>query len=225
MLDPIFPSPDLNSNRKLLINELPQEIKYTLIFDEEIDSPPLKKLFDEYHEKHSSPEPKDPKDDDKKAADGKAGTNKRRQLDDFLAAVRDDMSRVYKVTEDGKHHQSRRAVPASKPFEINAADCALWASGLVFDTRDPEHCVLVQLSDVATEAFDMEFVGTELEGVHYPDRELLYFLEFGCRLKSKFPFAAVVCPPHVSARPWMRELVEQVNDEFNIRLLTLLTGA
>lgn len=138
---------------------------------------------------------------------------KRRQLDDFLAAVRDDMSRVYKVTEDGKHHQSRRAVPASKPFEINAADCALWASGLVFDTRDPEHCVLVQLSDVATEAFDMEFVGTELEGVHYPDRELLYFLEFGCRLKSKFPFAAVVCPPHVSARPWMRELVEQVNDE------------
>ena len=94
MLDPIFPSPDLNSNRKLLINELPQEIKYTLIFDEEIDSPPLKKLFDEYHEKHSSPEPKDPKDDDKKAADGKAGTNKRRQLDEIQSDNEEELEEM-----------------------------------------------------------------------------------------------------------------------------------
>lgn len=44
VLDPIFPSPDLSSNRKLLINELPQEIKYQLIFDEDIEGPALKKM-------------------------------------------------------------------------------------------------------------------------------------------------------------------------------------
>lgn len=44
VLDPIFPSPDLTTNRKLLINELPQELKYILIFDEDIDGPELKKI-------------------------------------------------------------------------------------------------------------------------------------------------------------------------------------
>jgi hypothetical protein len=34
VLDPIFPSPNLNSNKKIFINELPHEIKYRLIFDE-----------------------------------------------------------------------------------------------------------------------------------------------------------------------------------------------
>ena len=34
VLDPIFPSPTLNSNKKIFINELPHEIKYSLIFDE-----------------------------------------------------------------------------------------------------------------------------------------------------------------------------------------------
>ena len=50
VLDPIFPSPDLSSNRKLLINELPQEIKYQLIFDEDIEGPALKKMFDEFYQ-------------------------------------------------------------------------------------------------------------------------------------------------------------------------------
>lgn len=138
---------------------------------------------------------------------------KLRLLDEYLQTVRDDISRVYKVTADGKHHQSRRPRALRNPFEINASDCASWAAGLVFDTRDKDHCVLVNLRDVATGAFDMEFLGTALEGVHYPDRELLHYLEFGCRLKSRFPFAAVVCPPHVSARPWMNEIVEQVREE------------
>ena len=37
VLDPVFPSPDLFHNRKCAINEIPQEIKFTLVFDEEID--------------------------------------------------------------------------------------------------------------------------------------------------------------------------------------------
>ena len=45
VLDPIFPSPDLTTNRKLTINELPQELKYQLIFDDEIDGPQVKKLL------------------------------------------------------------------------------------------------------------------------------------------------------------------------------------
>mmetsp|Transcript_24239 Transcript_24239/g.37369 ORF Transcript_24239/g.37369 Transcript_24239/m.37369 type:complete len:119 (+) Transcript_24239:2633-2989(+) len=45
-LDPLFPSPDLTTNRKLQVNELPQEIKYTLIFDEETDGPEIKDMFD-----------------------------------------------------------------------------------------------------------------------------------------------------------------------------------
>ena len=38
MLDPVFPSPDPQHNRKYSINEIPQEIKFTLVFDEEIDN-------------------------------------------------------------------------------------------------------------------------------------------------------------------------------------------
>ena len=45
----MFPLPDLNSNRKQQINELPQEIKYSLIFDEEIDGPYVKEVFDSYN--------------------------------------------------------------------------------------------------------------------------------------------------------------------------------
>ena len=68
VLDPIFPSPDLSSNRKLLINELPQEIKYQLIFDEEIEGPGLKKIFDEFYQDYELDAP----DDEKKAGpDGK----------------------------------------------------------------------------------------------------------------------------------------------------------
>jgi len=44
-IDPIFPSPDLTTNRKLLINELPQELKYQLIFDEDIDGPQTKEIM------------------------------------------------------------------------------------------------------------------------------------------------------------------------------------
>ena len=42
VLDPLFPPPEMSQNRKLLINELPQEIKYQLIFDEKIEGPELK---------------------------------------------------------------------------------------------------------------------------------------------------------------------------------------
>lgn len=44
-LDPIFPSPDLGHNRKCAINEIPQELKFTLVFDEDIDRPALDELF------------------------------------------------------------------------------------------------------------------------------------------------------------------------------------
>lgn len=44
-LDPFFPSPDLSHNRKFQLNELPQEVKFQLCFDEEIDGPELRKQF------------------------------------------------------------------------------------------------------------------------------------------------------------------------------------
>eukprot|EP00347_Sterkiella_histriomuscorum_P023784 403333401 len=48
ILDPIFPSPDLSSNKKCAINEIPQEIKFTLVFDETIEGPELKKLQNKF---------------------------------------------------------------------------------------------------------------------------------------------------------------------------------
>ena len=43
-MDPIFPSPDVHNNRKHSM--IPQEVKYTLVFDEDIDGAELKKLRD-----------------------------------------------------------------------------------------------------------------------------------------------------------------------------------
>lgn len=36
-LDPFFPSPDMSANRKFQLNELPQEVKFSLVFDEDIE--------------------------------------------------------------------------------------------------------------------------------------------------------------------------------------------
>jgi len=44
-LDPLFPSPDLGTNKKCQFNEIPQELKFTLVFDEDIDGPELKKIW------------------------------------------------------------------------------------------------------------------------------------------------------------------------------------
>lgn len=51
VLDPIFPSPDMQGNRKPMVNELPNEIKYSLIFDEEVDGPEIKQMYEEFHER------------------------------------------------------------------------------------------------------------------------------------------------------------------------------
>lgn len=48
-MDPLFPSPDLTSNKKLLVNELPHEIKYSLIFDEDIDGEEIKEIHKAYN--------------------------------------------------------------------------------------------------------------------------------------------------------------------------------
>ena len=47
VLDPIFPSPDLSSNRKYSINEIPQELKYTLVYDAKVDGAELDHLDNE----------------------------------------------------------------------------------------------------------------------------------------------------------------------------------
>lgn len=39
----------MQSNKKLLVNELPLEIKYTLIFDEEADAPVVRELYEKYN--------------------------------------------------------------------------------------------------------------------------------------------------------------------------------
>jgi len=44
VIDPVFPSPDLANNRKYQMNEIPQEIKFSLIFDELIDGPQIEQL-------------------------------------------------------------------------------------------------------------------------------------------------------------------------------------
>jgi len=48
-LDPIFPSPGLTPNRSKFINEIPQELKYSLIFDEDLDGPEVNKILDDYN--------------------------------------------------------------------------------------------------------------------------------------------------------------------------------
>jgi hypothetical protein len=44
-LDPLFPSPDLSHNRKFQLNELPQEVKFTLVFDEDVEGEKLRKIM------------------------------------------------------------------------------------------------------------------------------------------------------------------------------------
>ena len=41
VLDPVFQPADLSILRKSSVNELPQEIKFTLVFDEATDGPEL----------------------------------------------------------------------------------------------------------------------------------------------------------------------------------------
>lgn len=99
VLDPIFPSPDLSSNRKLLINELPQEIKYQLIFDEEIEGPALKKMFDEFYHDCELDAP----DDEKKVGpDGKptASSKPRRPLDEIASDNEDELDEMDKEEEE-----------------------------------------------------------------------------------------------------------------------------
>ena len=140
------------------------------------------------------------------------------RLTKWQRAVELDVKRAYDVNRNGSHHQSRRAGPASKPFEIRPEDCAPWTLGLVFDTRDPSHCILASVEDVERTRFDVEVIEAAI-GDDFPDRELLFCLEFGCRLKSAFPFSVVVCPPHLSARPWMHELAKGVDEETEAKWL------
>lgn len=44
-LDPLFPSPDLSHNRKFQLNELPQEVKFTLVFDEDVEGEKIRKIM------------------------------------------------------------------------------------------------------------------------------------------------------------------------------------
>lgn len=45
MLDPLFPSPDLSHNRKFQLNELPQEVKFVLVFDEHVEGEKIRANF------------------------------------------------------------------------------------------------------------------------------------------------------------------------------------
>lgn len=45
MLDPVFQPSDSSSHKKGTVNEIPQELKFTLVFDETTDSPALQKLM------------------------------------------------------------------------------------------------------------------------------------------------------------------------------------
>ena len=46
-VDPIFPPPENFSQRKQVVNELCPENKYDLVFNEKIDGPELRELFQE----------------------------------------------------------------------------------------------------------------------------------------------------------------------------------
>lgn len=45
VLDPLFPSPDLSHNRKFQLNELPQEVKFQLVFDEDTEGEQIRETF------------------------------------------------------------------------------------------------------------------------------------------------------------------------------------
>lgn len=47
VLDPLFPGPDQTHNRKAQVNELPQEVKYQLVFDEEMMGSKLRALLNQ----------------------------------------------------------------------------------------------------------------------------------------------------------------------------------
>ena len=45
MLDPVFQPSDSSSHKKGTVNEIPQELKFTLVFDEKSESSALQKLM------------------------------------------------------------------------------------------------------------------------------------------------------------------------------------
>ena len=89
----------MSSNRKLLINELPQEIKYQLIFDEDVEGPALKRMNDEFYgnDEYSAA------DDEKKVGpDGKPvpAAKPRRPMDEIASDNEDELDEMDKEEEE-----------------------------------------------------------------------------------------------------------------------------
>ena len=140
------------------------------------------------------------------------------ELKTLLENVRVDLKRAHLQCKTAREvhgkfgRKSRRPPNASKPCEILDRHCAAWARGLVFDCSNPRRCTLVNFEEVPRSKRNMKFV-REMVGDSFKDKELLHALEFGCTLKSKFPMAVAVAPPHVSAREWLSQLEEGIDKE------------
>jgi hypothetical protein len=136
--------------------------------------------------------------------------DKLRQLGPWLAALEKDMERARHLSE--RSHHSRPSGLAGRPFIIEAAHCDQRIVGMSIDISASGQCTPRDDSDRPTGRFDM----TKWPGVmdkSFPDQELISWREFGVDLKTTAPWAIVLCPPMLSARPHLQELSDAATKE------------
>lgn len=82
VLDPIFHQPEQGHNRKYAINEIPQELKFTLVFDEDIDKLELQKIYAKTNQNGAGSGPTSMGGIDKPIAEEMIESDKESELDD-----------------------------------------------------------------------------------------------------------------------------------------------
>jgi hypothetical protein len=136
--------------------------------------------------------------------------DKLRQLGPWLAAVEKDMERARHLSEGG--HHSRPSGLAARPFIIEAAQCDQRIVNMSIDISATGQCTPRDDSDRPTGRFDMT-KWPDVMNKSFPDQELLSWREFGVDLKTTAPWAIVLCPPMISARPHLQELSDAAAKE------------
>ena len=114
--------------------------------------------------------------------------------------------------------QYRRRV--REPVVIQESDCAPFSRGFIWDVRDPMRCKLADTADVEQGHLNCQYLrercGEQYEratGSKFQDNELLHALQYGVRLKSDYPFCAVLCPPHASTYEHFGVIAEGIEEE------------
>ena len=99
-------------------------------------------------------------------------------------------------------------IPRGSPFVLRAADFAPWAVGHYWGISSPSNYRLRDVSEVTPLGRqDYEHISTLLGGSNWPDQAYLHSMRYGMSHQATtLPWAVVICPPNLSARPYLDEL-------------------